>query len=76
MAGVRGELDAQIAVKKAEFSEVKSQFSDSLNKAVSAAKDEMDKLKADRKAEMDIVVAKKIAAADKRIKDLKWNYDT
>ena len=36
----------------------------------------MDKLKADRKAEMDIVVAKKIAAADKRIKDLKWNYDT
>ena len=36
----------------------------------------MDKLKADRKAEMDTVVAKKIAAADKRIKDLKWNYDT
>ena len=36
----------------------------------------MDTLKADRKAEMDVVVAKKIAAADKRIKDLKWNYDT
>ena len=36
----------------------------------------MDKLKASRKAEMDVVVAKKIAAADKRIKDLKWNYDT
>ena len=75
VTGVRGELDAQIAIKKAEFAEVKSQFSDSLNKAVLAAKEEMDTLKADRKAEMDVVVAKKIAAADKRIKDLKWNYD-
>ena len=36
----------------------------------------MNKLKGEKKAEMNEVVTKKLAAADAKIKDLKWNYES
>ena len=55
---------------------MKSEHSAALSKAVQSAKAEMNQLKAEKKAEMNEVVTKKLAAADAKIKDLKWNYES
>ena len=55
---------------------MKADHSDALNQAVHEAKERMNKLKGEKKAEMNEVVTKKLAAADAKIKDLKWNYET
>lgn len=36
----------------------------------------MDELKGQKKAEMNELVTSKLAAADAKIKDLKWNYES
>ena len=76
VAARRQELEEQIAIKKAAFAKVKSDHSDALNQAVHEAKERMNKLKGEKKAEMNEVVTKKLAAADAKIKDLKWNYES
>ena len=55
---------------------MKSEHSAALSKAVQSAKAEMNQLKAEKKAEMNDVVTKKLATADANIKDLKWNYSS
>ena len=75
MADQRQALDTAISEKKANFAKRKEAAREALEKAAKEAQWRLSTLKSEKIAEMDKVIAEKLAAAEKKIKNLKWNFD-